>query len=609
MGAIVTRAVTVGLIIVWAGVGVASQVEGPASALEDLPIREVAVFKDGHAFVTHVGRVRVADGQACIKHVPSPVLGTFWASSAAEGLQITDVSAGYMKKEVHRPALSLRDLLKANVGATVTISEYRPGDKEVRTYPAAVLSVPEHETSEHTRVPQSWQYDPVLGTNVLIPERTITTPKTVAGDIVLLKTDAGVRVVPVGHISDITFADQPTTRVGSQEKQRVLKLRVEGADGGSAEVAMAYLQKGLRWIPQYALELGEGGSLRLRLQATLVNELADLQEATVHLVVGVPSFVMADQLSPIALRETALELGQYFERRGRPASDLSNVLMSQSAAIGGRYGAYRGAMAAEPVAGQPYPAGPVEDLFVYRFQNVSLKRGERMVLPVVEVLTQYEDVYLWEIPFAPPGEVLSGLSREQRALLARSSEQAHLQHALRISNDSPVPWTTGPALVLRDGRLLGQGLMTYTSVGNSNDLTITAATDIHTRRSEEQTGFTADAIKMRHTAYSRIDLAGKLTLTNFKDQPVHVEVRRAVLGQVDKAGQDGELVQLNWMEAWEDWPSRAGDHRSGWPLWVWRYDWPQWWGHLNGVGQVSWEFDLPAGESQVLTYEWHYFWH
>jgi hypothetical protein len=599
-------AVAGGLMIVCCYTAVARAAE-PTKA-EELPIKEVAVFKDGHAFVTHVGQVAVTDGQAHIEHLPSPVLGTFWASGATEGVRITEVSASQVESEADRPALTIRDLLKANVGAHATIAENRPGEAGVHVYDAEILAIPEHETTEQTVIPASWQYDPRWGQNIFVPQRTITTPKTVAGDVVLLKTEDGVRAVPVAHITDITFPDQPSTTIKLQEKHGVLRLRIEGTDADSAEVVMAYLQKGLRWIPEYALELGDDGQLRIRLQATLINELADLHDATVYLVVGVPSFVMAGELSPLALQQTARELGQYFERSGGLNPQLRGALMSQSADLGGAYSYPAGAPpAAAALPGEALVTGPVEDLFVYRLDKVSLKQGERMVVPVIAASAKYEDVYLWYIPCAPPAEMLQQLSREERTLLARSSELAHLQHALRIRNESAVPWTTGPALVFRDGRPLGQGLMNYTSVGNSSDVVITAAADIHTRRSDRQAGFTPDALQMQHRSYAQVDFEGKLTLTNYKDQTVHVEVCRAVLGQVDQAGQDGQITQLNWMEDWSYLPNGQRGATLPTPVWFWRYDWPWWWSSLNGVGQITWTFELQPDEAKELTYAWHYF--
>ena len=51
-------------------------------------------------------------------------------------------------------------------------------------------------------------------------------------------------------------------------------------------VGMTYVQKGLRWIPSYRVDVDGQGKARVKLQATLVNDLVDLNDVTVRLVVG-----------------------------------------------------------------------------------------------------------------------------------------------------------------------------------------------------------------------------------------------------------------------------------------------------------------------------------
>jgi hypothetical protein len=36
--------------------------------------------------------------------------------------------------------------------------------------------------------------------------------------------------------------------------------------------------------------------------------------------------------------------------------------------------------------------------------------------------------------------------------------------------------------------------------------------------------------------------------------------------------------------------------------------WPDWWFHFHGVGKVTWNLTLEAGESSELTCAWNYYW-
>ena len=77
-------------------------------ALSSMPVREITVFKDGHAFVLHEGNVATDDaGNVHLDYLPSPVIGTFWPYSADPKVKLESVAAGKHRVELERTALSL----------------------------------------------------------------------------------------------------------------------------------------------------------------------------------------------------------------------------------------------------------------------------------------------------------------------------------------------------------------------------------------------------------------------------------------------------------------------------------------------------------------------
>src|SRR5512139_3223583 len=77
-------------------------------ALARMPIREVTVFKDGHAFVLHEGRLPTdAAGNVVMDYLPMPVLGTFWAHSADPKARLTSAIASQQRVRIDRTALGL----------------------------------------------------------------------------------------------------------------------------------------------------------------------------------------------------------------------------------------------------------------------------------------------------------------------------------------------------------------------------------------------------------------------------------------------------------------------------------------------------------------------
>src|ERR1039458_6279769 len=78
----------------------------PLSALAKMPVREVTVFKDGHALMLHQGRIPVdGSGDVVMDYLPAPVLGTFWPYSADKDVKLTAVVAGQRKVAVSRTSL------------------------------------------------------------------------------------------------------------------------------------------------------------------------------------------------------------------------------------------------------------------------------------------------------------------------------------------------------------------------------------------------------------------------------------------------------------------------------------------------------------------------
>jgi hypothetical protein len=298
-------------------------------------------------------------------------------------------------------------------------------------------------------------------------------------------------------------------------------------------------------------------------------------------------------------------LSSYFQsdtgyRNSPLASQFSNAIMSQSVRMSESRG---GAAGGDATVGPDISDSTrSEDLFVYRIEHVTLRRGERMVLPVTEFTLPYKDVFTLELPFAPPPELRGNFGGEQQREMARLLGAPKAMHKIRLTNNSKYPLTTAPALIVRDGRVLAQGMMTYASAGASTDLAVTTAVDLQVKKTELETKRTPDAIHHNGTSFSRVDLAGKVRLTNHRNQPAEIEVTRFVLGVADSADHDGVIEKVN---VFEDGSYAAGGDSPYW--WSW-YNWPSWWNYFNGVGRVTWKLTLAPGESVELGYEWHYFW-
>ena len=566
------------------GLPVVLSAESPADAkkvLGSLPVTEVTVFKDGHAFVLHEGMLPTdAQGNVVLDYLPRPVIGTFWPYSADERATLSATVAGQEIVTVNKTALSIRELIEANLGKRVQIRE----SSEPYPYDATLVRLLERSSEElqETGGPGG---DPAL------PQKS---------DVLLLRVAGGVRVVQVGQIQKITFLDEPNDQVGVEEFRNVMTLKLDwaGRPADHAHVGMTYLQRGIRWIPNYRIEIDGKGRARVKLQATLVNELTDLEDVTMHLVIGVPSFAFKDTVDPISLQQTVAQLSNVFQENAQTAFAFSNAIMTQAASP--RFSETRSSQGESIDLGPEVTgSGRNEDLYVFTIEHITLKKGRRMVVPVTEFELGYRNVFVLDLPFGPPPEVRQQFNSQQQQELARLLHAPKFKHVIRLANDSEHPITTAPALILREGRLIAQGMTTYTAVGATGDLELTAAVDIAVEKIDEEVERTPQAMRWNGSDYARSDLRGRITITNRKEDTVVLEITRSVLGQIDGASHEGRIEHLGRHEGW------LADGVPAW--WNW-YNWPQWWYHLNTIGRVTWQVDLESGKDVELTYQWHYFW-
>ena len=63
------------------------------------------------------------------------------------------------------------------------------------------------------------------------------------------------------------------------------------------------------------------------------------------------------------------------------------------------------------------------------------------------------------------------------------------------------------------------------------DLAITTAVDFQVKKSDGETKRTPNAVEENGNRYTRVDLAGKISVTSHRAQPAELEITRYVLGR------------------------------------------------------------------------------
>lgn len=573
-------------------------------SLAHMPVKEVTVFKDGHALLIHEGLMPLtASGDVVLEDLPKPVLGTFFPYSMEPQAKLDSVTAGRRKITTSQTALTLPELISANAGAMVHIDELVGVGENAKlvSYDAKIIGIPTRSAEELARAGQER-----LDSALILPQKS---------NLVKLKTDTGISYVAIDRIQTLSFKSEPDAQLKDEYIRNTLTMALDWQKNRNtkAKVGMMYLEKGIRWIPNYKVTIDGHGHAKVKLQATLVNDLTDLKDVNCNLVVGVPSFAFKGDVDPISLSETLAHVASYTAQDSRLRNSFSNSIMSQSV------GYARDKDEEKTGAAQTNSeSNKNEDLFVFNLKHLTLKRGERMVVPVQEYTVEYKDLYTFDLAIAPPPEVQSqnnhinnsGQSDEQK--LADSNK---VIHKIRLFNSSQQPFTTAPALIVvadtsnkpdskqgnlaNDGEVLAQGMMTYASPGSNADLTLTNAVDIKAKKEEKETSRTPDAVTWQDYKYARVNLAGTITLTNYMSKPVTVEITRKVLGRLDNISKGGIMSMTNTIDE-----IKGNDL----PPWWGYFSWPGWWSYMNGIGKFSFTETIQPGKSINVDYGWHYFW-
>lgn len=475
-----------------------------------------SLFKNGFAVVLR--ETPLVDGSAIIDDLPQASLGTLWLS-ASQGVVIADATTTSIVTKSDRDANTLDEILFANIGKVVALD---------------------------------------LFTNTNIEGKLLSA----SGQIVILEGGGKRNAILKSQIRSVSATSgELIFKLPSSSEKRVLKVRTTGAKEG--KIYTFALERGITWSPAYSIDISNEKKLSIIGKATILNELGNLDNIEARLITGFPNLPYKDILDPLtspqamqAYQNQLMTLGGGGFAGGGPAGAMSQNMMRADAR--GKFD--------ESFDISSLPAVEGEDLFFYRRPNVKLDRGERGYYVLFKAEMDYEHVYTWDIPDTIVNNFQYGGAPEG---------PGDIWHSLKFKNSSDLPWTTGTAITIKDGEILGQDMLNYTARGSNALVKITKALDIRADQTEEEVTRERAAYRLPNngTVFDLVTLKGTLELKNRKNEAVKLQISRWITGEVVATEGNPKVTK-----------SLKGLRQ------------------VNSGAKIEWELPLAAGEEKKISF-------
>ncbi len=385
------------------------------------------------------------------------------------GLVIHSAVNGEIKETVRQPLGTLNEIIAANTGRQVVVNLQDARPGEAQTLEGELVSA--------------------------------------AGEIMIVRAKGSDEIINKSRVARLSVIGGAVYDKESVRTRRVMRLRTNGKPGA---VFMMSLERGMSWQPAYALDLKTDTKLQIRSRGTIINDLAELKDVEVKLITGFPNVrylgmfdPFTSSASPAALREMA----------PAPAAGAfaGNALMTQRAGFGG------GGFAADLPETGGEGGFTAEDLFFYQQPGVTLARGERGYYELFTAELDYRPVYTAD---------LSGWTRDQ-------GERPDVWHTIRVKNTTPIPFTTGPAMTVKNGEVIAQDELAYVPVRPEGSLRLTKSLSIIADQEDVEISRERGAISDREgrPILDLVTYRTKMSIQNLKNRDIEMQVTRTLQGQ------------------------------------------------------------------------------
>lgn len=493
-------------------------------------IKNISIFKNGTAFLTKEIVLDVNNNQNSLFELPinneQALFGSVWFN--AEDNKITKVGSYNDSIETFIDVENTSDILKANIGKDViiTLQDY---EKPVA---AAIFSV--------------------------------------NNEVIVLRTKTLWISTKVNFIKHIEFSNQPELKYQNKETKKLISLDFEKTQKKQT-VDLMYMQRGLTWTPNYYIRMTGENTALISMKANVINDIEDIENSNINFVVGVPSFAFSYVNAPFTSNQKVVEFLRTLNSDNNDNRSnnmqLSNMITSQGMMN------YTPEIDNNPIGDQNELTGKEgsdEGLFFYKLKNISLKKGERAFIDLLETKITYKQLYSVELTENKNiyGSYTRNYSNNQQT-------KNQVWHSIKFKNNTKTPFTTGTAFILKkeneEYKPVSQNYLYYTPSGIETTVKTTISPDITVLSSEKEISRKENVIKH----YNLITIESQIVVENFKNKEIEIEVKRLITGSIIKS--DVTYKSTSKLKSWNS---------------------------KNKENDTRWTMKIKANERKTITYQY-----
>ncbi len=475
----------------------------------DVSLESLALFKNGLACIEHVAEIPEA-GTYRVEDMPDAVHGTFWVESDADVAVQTTRRRVEMTLAEASSAESQQDL----AGREVVVRFKEP---HLEPISGKVVSSQGMKTWSRNYEPSRYGWWPSVG---------MSRPSTFAGSLnsrsmLVLETSDGLTYLETSTIASL---DIPGGIQSVSRERPVMLLHVPAEQQKPISVVIRSLTKGVAWAPSYQIDASDPASLVIRQKAVLKNELVPIRDADIRLISGFPSVRFANVTSPMSVETT---WSQFFQQLSQQHSSTSGNRRVTSQFVG-----FNASAPQQSIDLSAIPSGEGADLHFQSIGRRTLDLGDSLTLQTATGEADYERIVEWIIP--DKRDAYGGINTSRN----RDTDAEVAWDALRFRNPLDFPMTTAPAMIVANGRFLGQQVSHWTNVGEQMTLRVTKALSVRTHSSEHEVEGERSSYSYLGGTIRKTKMEGEVIANNHRNERITLVIRKRFSGKLLSAEGD-----------------------------------------------------------------------